>query len=261
MARLNSTALALIPLAIAINIAGGQLVKALRLPIYLDSIGTVLTGVLMGPWVGLITGLLSNTIWTLSGLDTYALTFAPVAGVIGLIAGLAGRWGAFRYRSPQWLSAVIGAIFIFALTLFIFMFINATPNDDGSLAFPAAGDLFTQTGPLIAFVIALIVGGVLGYVVMRGAGYAGLAGLITGVIAAMVSAPIAAYVFGGVTGSGTDALVAAFRASGANILASTFAQGTVSDPFDKLTSFMVVWLIVQSLPQRLLAQFGQATEK
>ena len=45
---LNSTALALIPLAIAINIAGGQLVKALRLPIYLDSIGTVLAGALLG---------------------------------------------------------------------------------------------------------------------------------------------------------------------------------------------------------------------
>src|SRR5689334_23956640 len=90
---LNSTALALIPLAIAINIAGGQLVKTLRLPIYLDSIGTVLTGALLGPWVGLLTGLLSNTIWTAIGLDSFAYAFAIVAGVIGLIAGFAGRLG------------------------------------------------------------------------------------------------------------------------------------------------------------------------
>src|SRR5207237_1953725 len=34
------------------------------------------------------------------------------------------------------------------------------------------------------------------------------AGLVTGVVAAVVSAPIAAFVFGGVTGSGTDLLVA-----------------------------------------------------
>lgn len=253
--RLNSTALALIPLAIAINIAGGQLVKTLRLPIYLDSIGTVLTGVLLGPWVGLITGLLSNTIWTLSGLDAYALSFAPVAGVIGLIAGFAGRMGAFRAGSPRVLSAVIGAVFLFALTLFVLMFVNGTPNEDGSLAFPAAADLFASTTNIIIFVIALVAGAALGYVVIRDAGYAGLAGLITGVIAAVVSAPIAAYLFGGVTGAGTDALVAAFRASGANILASAFAQGTVSDPFDKLTSFMVVWLIIQSLPNRLLQRF------
>ena len=97
-----------------------------------------------------------------------------------------------------------------------------------------------------------------GYFVLQNAGYAGLAGLVTGVVAAIVDAPIAAYLFGGVTGSGTDALVAAFRASGANILASAFAQGTVSDPFDKMTSFMVVYLIIQSLPRRLLQRFPNA---
>lgn len=253
--QLNSTALALIPLAIAINIAGGQLIKALRLPIYLDSIGTVLTGVLLGPWVGLITGILSNGIWTLSGLDAYAWSFAPVAGAIGLLAGFAGRLGAFRSGAPRWLSAIIGAVFLFALSLFVMMFVNATPNPDGTLAFPVAADLFSQTTALVVFIIAAILGGVLGYVVISDAGYAGTAGLITGLVAAVVSAPIAAMVFGGVTGSGTDALVAAFRASGASILASAFAQGTVSDPFDKLTSFMVVWLIVQSLPQRLLQRF------
>lgn len=259
--RLNSTALALIPLAIAINIAGGQLIKTLRLPIYLDSIGTVLTGVLLGPWVGLITGLLSNTIWTLIGLDSYAMTFAPVAGAIGLIAGFAARMGAFRAGSPRILSAIIGAIFLFALSLFVVTFVNATPNPDGSMSFPAAGDLFTNTTNVIIFVIALIAGAALGYLVIRDAGYAGVAGLITGLIAAVVSAPIAAFVFGGVTGSGTDVLVAAFRASGGNILASALAQGTVSDPFDKLTSFMVVWLIVQSLPKRLLQRFPGTQSK
>ena len=36
----------LIPVAIAINISIGQLVLVLKLPVYLDSIGTVLVGVL-----------------------------------------------------------------------------------------------------------------------------------------------------------------------------------------------------------------------
>lgn len=250
---LNSTALALIPLAIAINIAGGQLVKALRLPIYLDSIGTVMTGALLGPWIGLITGLLSNTIWTLIGLDQFALTFAPVAGVIGLLAGLAGRAGFFQRPSPRWLSAVIGGVFLFALTLFVMTFINSSVDADGNTILPTAGELIAQNA--IVFVIAAIAGVAAGYFVLKNAGYAGLAGLVTGVVAAIISAPIAAYVFGGVTGSGTDALVAAFRASGAGILASAFAQGTVSDPFDKMTSFMVVYLIVQSLPRRLLMRF------
>jgi energy-coupling factor transport system substrate-specific component len=250
---LNSTALALIPLAIAINIAGGQLVKTLRLPIYLDSIGTVLTGALLGPWVGLITGLLSNVIWTLIGLDAYAYAFAPVAGAIGLLAGFAGRAGFFQRSSPRWLSAIIGGVFLFALTLFVMLFINSSVDADGNTVLPTAGELFAQNP--IVFIVAIVAGLAAGYFVLKNAGYAGLAGLVTGVIAAIVSAPIATYLFGGVTGAGTDALVAAFRASGQGILASAFAQGTVSDPFDKMTSFMVVYLIVQSLPRRLLMRF------
>ncbi|HRC75441.1 MAG TPA: hypothetical protein PLO33_07170 [Kouleothrix sp.] len=253
---LNSTALALIPLAIAINIAGGQLVKVLKLPIYLDSIGTVLTGALLGPWIGLVTGLLSNTIWTLIGLDQFALSFAAVAGIIGLLAGFAGRAGLFQRPSPRWLSAIIGGVFLFALTLFVMLFINQSVDADGNTVLPAAGDLFAQQP--IVFIVAILAGLAAGYFVLKNAGYAGLAGLVTGVVAAIVSAPIAAYLFGGVTGAGTDALVAAFRASGASIIASAFAQGTVSDPFDKMTSFMIVYLIIQSLPRRLLQRFPNA---
>ena len=55
--------LVLIPIAIAINIAIGQIVYLLKLPIYLDSIGTVLVGAIAGPWAGALTGALSNLLW------------------------------------------------------------------------------------------------------------------------------------------------------------------------------------------------------
>jgi hypothetical protein len=250
---LNSTALALIPLAIAINIAIGQLVTVLKLPVYLDSIGTVLVGALIGPWVGLLTGALSNIIWTLLGINPPAIWFAPVAAVIGLIAGFAGRAGVFTRPSPRWLSALIVGIFFFGLALFVMSFVNATTDADGNLLLPTAGDLLAQQP--IVFLVAFLIGLALGYFALQNAGYAGLMGLLTGLVAAVVSAPIAAYVFGGLTGGGTDLLVAAFRSSGAGILASAFAQGTVSDPFDKMTSFMLVYLIVQALPRRLLQRF------
>src|SRR5262249_12898263 len=253
---LNSTALALIPLAIAINIAVGQLVAVLKLPVYLDSIGTVLTGALLGPWIAMITGALSNIIWPLLGINPPAIWFAPVAAVIGIIAGFAGRAGVFQRSSPRWLSAIIVGIFLFALALFVMSFINSTTDDQGNLIIPNAADLLSQQ-PLV-FILAFLVGLALGYFVLQTAAYAGLAGLLPGVVAAIISAPIAAYVFGGVTGGGTDALVAAFRASGAGILASNLAQGTVSDPFDKMTSYMLVYLIIQALPRRLLQRFPNA---
>jgi energy-coupling factor transport system substrate-specific component len=109
-------------------------------------------------------------------------------------------------------------------------------------------DLFSQY--LIIFIVAILIGAAIGYYLLQKGGYAGMWGLITGIVAAIISAPTAAYVFGGVTGSGTDLLVAAFRASGGNILSSVLAQGAVSDPFDKMLSFMVVWLILRSLPAR-----------
>jgi len=187
---LSSTALALIPIAIAINVALGQLVQSvLKLPIYLDSIGTVLVGILLGPLAGAITGLLANIIWGLT-LAPSALPFAAVAAVIGLIAGYAGQYGA------------------------------------------------TQTWWKMA-----------------------LFGVLTGIVAAAISAPIATYVFGGVTGAGTDVLVAMFQNLGASVLGASFAQGAVSDPLDKTITYLVVWAIISALPRRLLARFGNIQQR
>ncbi len=259
--RLNSTALALIPLAIAINIAIGQIVQTIRLPLYLDSIGTVLVGALMGPWVGLLTGALSNVIWTLTGLPNSgpAINFAYVAAVIGMLAGFAGRARLFTRASPPILSAIVGGVFMFALTIFVLMFVNRNPDPTAFPPYPSAAELINNN--LIIFIITTLIGIAAGYAILRRAGYAGLIGLITGIVAAVLSAPMAAVVFGGVTGSGTDLLVAAFRASGAGIIESSLAQGVVSDPFDKMTSFLLVWLIIQSLPKRLLSRFANTHDE
>lgn len=102
---LSTTTITLLPVAIAINIAVGSIVYALRLPIYLDSIGTVLVGVLAGPWAGALTGLLANLIWSIlpvpGGAGPTAAFFAPVAGVIGLMAGWWASQGVFRVRADD----------------------------------------------------------------------------------------------------------------------------------------------------------------
>lgn len=103
--------LTLIPVAIVLNIAVGQITSALSLPIFLDSIGTILIALLAGPWVGGLTGLLSNLIWGLISSPT-AAAFAPVAMVIGIVAGLLAQVGLFR----QWWQAILsGAIIAIAL--------------------------------------------------------------------------------------------------------------------------------------------------
>ena len=102
---LSTAALTLMVVAIAINITVGSLTVALRLPIYLDSIGTVLVGALAGPWAGALTGLLSNFIWSFlpvpGGAGPTAAFFAPVAAVIGLMAGFWASRGVFRLRADD----------------------------------------------------------------------------------------------------------------------------------------------------------------
>jgi energy-coupling factor transport system substrate-specific component len=94
----------LIPVAIAINVVIGQIVATLKLPFYLDSIGTVLVGVLCGPWAGALTGALSNTIWGLI-IDPNAFPWWPVALFIGFVAGWCANFGLFK---SWWKVAISG---------------------------------------------------------------------------------------------------------------------------------------------------------
>lgn len=70
-----------------LNILGGTIALLLRLPVYLDSIGTVLAAALFGPVAGLVPGLISGLISGMTS-DVYAFYYIPVQLVIGLFAGL-----------------------------------------------------------------------------------------------------------------------------------------------------------------------------
>lgn len=106
----STVTLVLIPVAIAINVVIGEIVVLLKLPVFLDSIGTVLVAVLAGPWAGALTGTLSNIVWGLI-LDPNAFPWFPVALFIGLVAGICANFGLFK----SWWKVVITG-FIIALT-------------------------------------------------------------------------------------------------------------------------------------------------
>ena len=84
-----------------------------------------------------------------------------------------------------------------------------------------------------------------------------VAGAVCGIVSALISAPIAALVFGGVTGSGTDLLVAAFQHAGSDLQQAVLQQSLISDPIDKTITYLVVFTILASLSRRLAAQFPQ----
>ena len=268
--RFDTRTIVLIPIAIAINIVLGQTVSAvLKVPIYLDSIGTVLVGALAGPIPGLVTGLLSNLIWTYvlpaPFHSDFAAPFAYVAAFIGFYAGIAAQLGFFRSRpNSDWGRLLIGALIVVVVLGgigyygFLPYYTGGTFNFLGDTS--AAGPFFTVLGYAIVIgIIAAIVGLVILLFVRRdlGVAYVAIAGLVCGIICAIISAPTAAYVFGGVTGSGTDLLVAAFQQGGSDLITAVTQQGLISDPIDKTVTFLVVFVLLRTLSRRFIARFPQ----
>ena len=91
----NTLALVLIPIGIGINYVGGVLVKALQLPLFLDAIGTLIVGIIAGPWVGALTGLIHNILFGLT-VDPVFIPYAIVNLAFGLAAGFMARAGWFE---------------------------------------------------------------------------------------------------------------------------------------------------------------------
>jgi hypothetical protein len=255
--QFSTRVITLMPVAIAINIVLGVTVQqVLKLPIYLDSIGTILVGVLAGPIAGALTGILSTLIWQYApGIGGGTIgPFAVTAGVIGLLAGLWGRLGVYRSRPASGnqliLAAVVGAAIV---VLLIIPIVNNPAYTD-----PNIGNYPSWVFTAIVVIGAVAAIAVAGFVLTRRdlAGlYVAGAGAVTGIVAAIVSAPIAAILFGGVTGSGTDLLVAALRQGGQDVYHASLGQGLISDPIDKTITSFVVFIILASLSPRLLARF------
>ncbi|HEX9609515.1 MAG TPA: ECF transporter S component [Candidatus Limnocylindria bacterium] len=260
--------LVLMPVAIAINIIlGAAVANALKIPIYLDSIGTILVGALAGPIPGALTGFVTNILWQYVIPPPFqgavAAPFAIVAAVIGLLAGVFGRVGWLRPRIGRPITqlvvggivalAVVGGLAYYAYTRFYeasFEFFKPENTDP----------LFVALGWLVALLfVAFAVGFLVLLFVRRDltVAYVTIAGVITGVVAALISAPISANLFSGVTGAGTDFLVAAFRQAGSDIQAATFQQGLLSDPVDKLVTFFAVYLVLNAMARRVKARFPQ----
>ena len=255
MPRSTTRTLVLMPVAIALNIALGSTVQqALKLPIYLDSVGTVLTGVLAGPLAGAATGALTNLIWAyVLPPPVQAPTagpFAITAAAIGLLAGLWGWLSVFRSRhaaDPRSLLLALAAAVAVALVI-AYTFSRAYTH-------PGAVNISELAFVVVVAVFIVVSAWLLFARRDAGAVLVLAAGLVTGLVAALISAPIAAFVFGGVTGFGGDVIVAAFRAAGSSLYQATLQQGLLSDPLDKMITCLLVFFVLAAMPRRLLARF------
>jgi hypothetical protein len=93
--QFSTKSLVLIPIAVGINLIGGTLCSALKLPLFLDMIGTIVIACLSGPWVAALCGLLTNLFLALVANPVY-LPYALVSVLCGLVTGYMVKAGLFK---------------------------------------------------------------------------------------------------------------------------------------------------------------------
>lgn len=280
--QFGTRTIVLIPFSIALNIVLGQTVgSALRLPIYLDSVGTILVGVLAGPIAGAATGVLSNLAWTflLAGTpfgSAYAWPFAVVAAEIGFVAGIVGQAGLLRSRPQTPVPTLVAGVVATFAALGALAFVVVLPFYRTLCADPVEATASALCAPVLMadveqplfFLVGLVILGliavaVVGFVLRLakdrdlGAVFALAAGATCGVLSALIAAPIATLVFGGVTGGGTDLLVFAFLQAGSDLQTAVVQQSLLSDSIDKAITYVLVFVLLASASRRAIARFPQ----
>ncbi len=99
-------ALVFVPVGIGINIVGGLLASSLKLPVFLDTIGTILAAAILGPWWGALTGGLTNVIMSLQ--NPMDMWFAIVNIAVGLIVGFISM----KFGFQKWLVVLVTGLII-----------------------------------------------------------------------------------------------------------------------------------------------------
>lgn len=189
--------LIVIALCAALNFAVGTIVYLIKLPIYLDSIGTILCAML------------------LAADRKAAFVCACLAGGIGILIS-----GLLLNPFLPW----------FVLTVVAIALVTAFITANGAQVFRA------RPMPTGAFA-----GRVLVY------------GILTGLAAAVVSAPVVAYLFGGVTGSGSAFIVALFLKAGQQVLSAALLSGLTAEPVDKTLQLLFAALLYRATPGDFIA--------
>ena len=178
MKKTNTFKITIMSIAVVLNIIGAFIAVALKLPIFIDTIGTFLSAFLFGPVGVMLTGMVTSLINGLT-FDPYSLYFIPVQAIIGLMAGICYKRNLFKGK----------------------------------------------------FLILGII--------------------ITTVMGSLMASLISAFVFGGITSSGTSFIVMYLKEAGVNIVASIFSTQILFDLLDKSITVLLVLTILKSVPKNI----------
>lgn len=119
--KFTTASLVLIPAAVGINYIGKLIAASLKLPLWLDAIGTTLASILAGPIIGAISGAVNNIIYGLTA-DPVSFVYAVSSIAIGITVGIMAYKG--------WMDS-IGKAIVTGLLVALVSAIVSTPINIG----------------------------------------------------------------------------------------------------------------------------------
>lgn len=108
--KLTTMGIVMIPVAVAINFVGKEIANALNLPMWLDSIGTILSAVVAGPWIGAISGAVNNVFFGLTMDGGVSIMYGLTSIAIAIVAGILAYFGWFKSLPKAVLAGILLAI-------------------------------------------------------------------------------------------------------------------------------------------------------
>lgn len=179
----NLLALLLIPIGVSLSVVGYQLSTILKLPIFIDMIGTMMVSMIAGPWVGAASGILGNLVNGM--LNPVSIPFALVSLSVAITTGYFSRM--------KFYTNIFGTV---------------------------------------------------------------LAAVVVDVISAAASAIVTVLLFGGVTGTGTDFITAAFLATGHQIWTSVMSTNLISGTVNIVVNLALALIIIHNIPALFLVKLN-----
>ena len=155
--KLNAACIVLIPACIGINYLGKLFASVLKLPLWLDSIGTCIGAVLGGPIIGGICGAANNLIYGFTTGDSITLVYALTSLGIGVAVGIMASLGRMKKLSGAVLPAcVAGFVAVLISTPLNILFWGGTTGNlwgDAVFAWSQASGLPVALGSFLDEVI------------------------------------------------------------------------------------------------------------
>ncbi|MDN6251145.1 MAG: ECF transporter S component [Tetragenococcus koreensis] len=123
MRKINTRSIVIMALSLTLNIVCSNLALMLKLPIYLDAIGTIFAASLLGPFAGMAVGGATGVVMGVT-TDIFSLFFMPVQLITGAITGvLYKRKQENQLKNSWWFALTIslpGTILSTIITVILF---------------------------------------------------------------------------------------------------------------------------------------------